>query len=220
MQDQNTEQNQEHSDVYDFQSVVIMPHIEENVPLPNNSHEALPSLSPEEELTLRATTIKEISDLVGDTIEPDAENKKQAEEIARDMVNNPGKKQEYGLYPNETIAYLAGMVGSMNHMIVKDLADLKMYVVNNLVRVVETSDNAKEKTAALRAIGEVDGVDAFKKKTEITHKMETMEEVEKELLTMLNEFKAKGLIKEGPQTIEAEVVEEIVEEIDDTSSGE
>ena len=47
-----------------------------------------------------------------------------------------------------------------------------------------------------------------------------MEEVEKELLTMLNEFKAKGLIKEGPQTIEAEVVEEIVEEIDDTSSGE
>jgi hypothetical protein len=207
MQDQNTEQNQEHSDVYDFQSVVIMPHIEENVPLPNNSHEALPSLSPEEELTLRATTIKEISDLVGDTIEPDAENKKQAEEIARDMVNNPGKKQEYGLYPNETIAYLAGMVGSMNHMIVKDLADLKMYVVNNLVRVVETSDNAKEKTAALRAIGEVDGVDAFKKKTEITHKMETMEEVEKELLSMLSELKSKGLIKPPPQTVDVEYTE-------------
>lgn len=207
MQDQNTEQNQEISDVYDFQPVVIMPHIEENVAIPKNSHEALPSLSPEEELNLRATTIKEISDLMGEQITPDAENVKQAEDIAKDMIENPGKKQEYGLYPNETIAYLAGMVGSMNHMIVKDLADLKLYVVNNLVRVVETTDNAKEKTAALRAIGEVDGVDAFKKKTEVTHKMESMEEVEKELLSMLSELKQKGLIKPPAQTIDAEYTE-------------
>jgi hypothetical protein len=204
MQQQNTEQNQEHSDVYDFQPVVMVPNIEDNVPLPKNSHEALPSLSPEEELQLRATTIKEISDIVGEPIEPSPENKKQAEDIARDMIENPGKKQEFGLFPNETITFLAGMVGSMNHMIVKDLADLKLYVVNHLVKIVETTDNAKEKTAALRAIGEVDGVDAFKKKTEVTHKVETMEEVEKELLSMLTELKQKGLIKPPPQTVDAE----------------
>ena len=204
MSDINTENNQEVSNVYDFQPIVIVPNIDDDVPLPRNAHEALPSMSPEEELAIRATTIKEISDIVGEPIEPSPENKKQAEDIARDMIENPGKKQEYGIYPNETITFLAGMVGSMNHMIVKDLADLKLYVVNNLVRVVESTDNAKEKIAALRSIGEVDGVDAFKKKTEVTHKIETMEEVEKELLSMLSELKAKGLIKPPSATIDAE----------------
>jgi hypothetical protein len=204
MSDQNTENNQEVSNVYDFQPIVIVPNIDDDVPLPRNAHEALPSMSPEEELAIRATTIKEISDIVGEPIEPSPENKKQAEDIARDMIENPGKKQEYGIYPNETITFLAGMVGSMNHMIVKDLADLKLYVVNNLVRVVESTDNAKEKIAALRSIGEVDGVDAFKKKTEVTHKIETMEEVEKELLSMLSELKSKGLIKPPTATIDAE----------------
>lgn len=204
MSDQNTQQNQELGDVYDFQPVVIMPNIEDDVPIPKNSHQALPSMSPEEELSLRATTIKEISDIVGEQIEPDAENVHDAEKLAKDMIENPGKKQEFGLYPNETITFLAGMVGSMNHMIVKDLAELKLYVVNNLVRVVESTDNAKEKIAALRSIGEVDGVDAFKKKTEVTHKIESMEEVEKELLAMLAELKSKGLIKPPATTIDAE----------------
>ena len=58
----------------------------------------------------------------------------------------------------------------------------------------------------------MDGVDAFKKKTEVTHKMETMEEVEKELLTMLNDFKQKGLMKEPAQTIDAEVIEDKTDE--------
>jgi hypothetical protein len=206
MSDQKDSDNQEVSNVYAFQPIVIVPNIEDDVPIPKNSHEALPSMSPEEELNLRATTIKEISDIIGEPIEPNPENKKQAEDIARDMIENPGKKQEFGIFPNETITFLAGMVGSMNHMIVKDLADLKLYVVNNLVRVVESTDNAKEKIAALRSIGEVDGVDAFKKKTEVTHKMESMEEVEKELLSMLSELKAKGLIKPPSQTIDVEEI--------------
>jgi hypothetical protein len=107
-------------------------------------------------------------------------------------------------YPNETLAFLAGMVGSMNHMIVSDLAELKLYVVNRLVEIVEKTDNIKEKTVALRAIGEVDGVDAFKKRVETTAKVESMEEVEKELLSMLNDFKKQGLLKGPAQTIEAD----------------
>ncbi len=65
-----------------------------------------------------------------------------------------------------------------------------------------------EKIAALRSVGEVDGVDAFKKKTEVVHKMETMEEVEKELLSMLSELKAKALLKPKSETIDAEIVED------------
>jgi hypothetical protein len=90
---------------------------------------------------------------------------------------------------------------------------LKLYVVNNLVRAVETTDNTKEKIAGLRAIGEIDGVDAFKKKTEVTHKVETMEEVEKELLEMLGSLKAKavsGTTNPNPvknQVIDAEYTE-------------
>jgi hypothetical protein len=74
--------------------------------------------------------------------------------------------------------------------------------------VIESTKNPKEKTTALRALGEVDGVDAFKKKTEVTHKMETMEEVEKELLSMLSELKQKALIKPKAETIDAEIVED------------
>lgn len=194
--------------------VVIIPHIEENVPLPKNSHEALPSMSNEDEVMLRATTIKEMSDLTGEEIAPDAKQRLDAEEIARDMVSNPQKKQEFAQYANETMAYLGGLVGTYNHMIVDDLAKLKLYVLNKLVDVVEHSESHKERIAALRSIGEIDGVDAFKKKTEVTHKVETMEEVEKELLTMLNEFKAQGLLKPAPETIEAELIEE------ETDSGE
>jgi hypothetical protein len=201
MQDQNIQENQE--DIANL-SDVIVPHIEEDVPLPRNAKEALPSMTSEDEVLLRAQTIKEISDLVGEQIAPDAKNVHDAEELARKMIENPGLKQEFGLYPNETIAYLAGLVGSMNHMIVKDLADLKLYVVNKLVNIVEHSDNPKEQITALRSIGEVDGVDAFKKKTEVIHKMETMEEVETELLSMLKELKAKALLKVSSETVDAE----------------
>jgi hypothetical protein len=185
-----------------------VPSIEEGIPIPKSSTEALPSMTVEDEVTLRATTIKEISDITGEEIKPDAENIKEAEDLARKMVQNPGMKQEFGLYANETMAYLGGLVGCYNHMIVKDLADLKLYVVNRLVDIVEKSENPKEQITALRSIGEVDGVDAFKKKTEVVHKMETMEEVEKELLSMLSELKQKALIKSAPQTVDAEIIED------------
>ena len=215
MNQQNILDNQEHGSLSD---VVIIPYIEENVPLPRNSHEALPDMSNEREVMVRAQTIKELSDLTGEEIAPDAKNIHDATQIATDMVKNPEKKQDIEIYPNETITFLAGMVGSMNHMIVKDLADLKLYVVNKLVNVVENTDNPKEQIAALRSIGEVDGVDAFKKKTEVLHKVESIDEVEKELIKLLNEFKSQGMIKADPQTIDAELVEEpVIEEIKEKS---
>jgi hypothetical protein len=215
MQDQKVQENQQDKPNND---VVIVPFIEENIPIPKNAREALPSMTSEDEVMLRAQTIKEVSDIMGEEIAPNAKNIKEAEDLARKMVENPGLKQEYGIYANETVAYLGGLVGTYNHMIVKDLADLKLFVVNKLVEIVHHEDsNLKEQITALRSIGEVDGVDAFKKKTEVVHKMETMEEVETELLSMLKELKAKALLKPKSETIDAEIVED---DRDDTETDE
>jgi hypothetical protein len=206
MQDQKVQENQQDKPNND---VVIVPFIEENIPIPKNAREALPSMTSEDEVMLRAQTIKEVSDIMGEEIVPNAKNIKEAEDLARKMVENPGLKHEYGIYANETVAYLGGLVGTYNHMIVKDLADLKLFVVNKLVELVHHKDsNIKEQITALRSIGEVDGIDAFKKKTEVVHKMETMEEVETELLSMLKELKAKALLKPKSETIDAEIVED------------
>jgi len=208
MTDKIVQQNQGGNPEHDVSHVIMMPNIEENVPLPKNSKDATPEMSMEEEITVRAETIKVISDLKGEPIEPSYKDQKDAVDLAKQMMTNPLLKPEFGTYTNETMAFLAGLVGQTQCMLVQDLADFKLYVVNNLVKIIESTDNPKEKTTALRALGEVDGVDAFKKKTEVTHKLESMEEVEKELLSMLNDFKKQGLLKEPPQTIEAEVVEE------------
>ena len=204
MQDQNTQQNQSDSG---SNHVIIVPHIEEDVILPSSASEAMPSLSVAEEINMRAKTIKLVSDLKGENIEPTEENVAEARKLASEMMTNPDLRPEFGNYPNETLAFLAGLVAQSNHMIVKDLADFKLYVVNSLVKMAETAKSDKDKIAALKSIGDIDGVDAFKKKTEVTHKLETMEEVEKELMSMLKEFKSKGLIKEPPQTIDVEVID-------------
>lgn len=173
--------------------VIMVPPIEEDVVLPKNAKEALPTMTSQEELNVRATTIKVLSDLTGEEIQVDADNVHDAEEVAKQMIEDKNLRPDYTTYPNETIAFLAGLVSQTNHMIVKDLSELKLYVVNNLVKAVETTDNTKEKIAGLRAIGEIDGVDAFKKKTEVTHKVESMQEVEKELIEMLRAMKAKAV---------------------------
>ena len=202
-----SELNVQENAMSDVNHVIIVPNIEEDIPLPKNAAEALPEMTVAEEIQMRANTIKLLADLKGEHIEPNYSDVKDAESLATEMVNNPALRPEFGNYTNETTAFLAGMVSQMNCMIVKDLADMKLYVLNKLVLEAEQSKNAKERISALRAIGEVDGVDAFKKKTEVTHKLETMEEVEKELLSMLGELKQKALLKPKAETIDAEVIE-------------
>lgn len=201
MQVPKTDKNQQDSN---NSHVIIVPYIEDDVPLPKDAKDAMPKISVNEELNMRAKTIKEISDIKQENIEPSYSDVEDAEELAKEMMQNPDLKPEFGIYPNETMAVLAGLVAQTNCMLTKQLADYKLYVLNNLVKVVESTENAKEKIAALRSIGEIDGVDAFKKKTEITHKHETMEEVETELLKMLAELKQKALLKPKSETIDAE----------------
>lgn len=207
-------QNQAQSLSSSENKVIMVPNIEEDVVIPKNAHEALPPMSTEAELNARAATIKVLSDLTGEEITVDADNVHDAEGLAREMIEDKNLKPDYAVYPNETIAFLAGLVSQTNHMIVKDLSELKLYVVNNLVRAVETTDNTKEKIAGLRAIGEIDGVDAFKKKTEVTHKVESMEQVEKELLEMLRTMKAKALSNQNTRTSTSSTAHNQVQTID------
>jgi hypothetical protein len=164
----------------------LVPEIEESIPLPANAAEALPDLQPEQEIEMRARTIKLIADITGVPISPDEDDKAAAVLIAREMMADPDRRLEYSKYPNEVMAYLAGMIGQANCALVDDLSELKMYVVNKLVYEIEHANTAKERIAALSKLGEVDGVDAFKRRSEITHQIKPIEEVEKELLTILD----------------------------------
>jgi hypothetical protein len=175
---------------------MLVPDIEEAIPLPASMAEALPDLSPADELQMRANTIKFFSDLTGQPLAPNEADAESAVSLAKEMVENPGVRPDFAQYPNETIALYAGLAARYNHMIVKELSDLKLYVVNRLFETVEMASDPKTRLQALKTLGEVDGIDAFKKRSEITHIIKPLEEVEKELLSVL----------EG---IEYKVVEEI-----------
>ena len=178
----------------------IVPNIEKDIPVPKSQKEAMPELSPQAELEVRTNTIKTLSELTGDSLEADINQKKEAEEIATKMMQDPKYKPDYGQYPNETMAYLAGMVAQTNCMIVEELADFKLHIVNRLLQEAETGKTARDRISALKTLGEVDGVDAFKKKTEITHINKSHDEIEKELLETIAKLEGK--------VVEGEVIEE------------
>ena len=170
---------------------VVVPHIEDDIPIPKSAREALPNLSPQKELEARTNTIKMLADIQDENIEPSQENMEQAEVLAQEMMTNPELKPDFGNYPNETIAFLAGMVAQTSHMVAKDLADIKLTVLNGLLQEATMAKSSRERIAAFKAVGEIDGVDAFKKKTEITHINQSGEELEKELMKTINELRGK-----------------------------
>ena len=163
----------------------LVPYIEDNIALPANAAEALPDLTPAEELNMRVRTIKLVSDLTGQPIIPTDEEKDAAEEMARKMMEDPDMRPEYALHSDEFTAYLSGLVYRSNGAIVKELSDLKNYVINKLVYEIEHTKDNKLKMQAVAILGEIDGVDAFKRRTETTHIVKPIEEVEKELLQVL-----------------------------------
>ena len=168
-----------------------IPDVEENVPLPASATEAMPELSPKEELDMMARTAKMLSDITGEPLAPTQEHRGQAMQLAEQVIAN---KTDMNLaqYPNETIAYLAGMVAQYDYMVVRELADLKKYVVNKLLQETDNPD-PKYRLPAVKALGEVDGVDAFKKRSEVTIKHQSLEEVESELLATLQRLEKRTI---------------------------
>ena len=173
---------------------MLFPEIDENIPLPANAADALPDLSPQEELNARARTIKFLSDITGTPIVPNQHDIEAAKQLATQMMSDPQKRVDYSKYPNEMMAYLAGMVAQTNCALVDDLSELKMYVINKLVHEIEHAKDSRSRIQAVTKLGEVDGVDAFKKRSEVTHVVKPIEEVEKELLTVLEgiEYRVVG----------------------------
>jgi len=182
----------------------LVPTIEENIPLPDNAKDAFPELTPAQELEMRANVVKLMSDLTGAVLSPTSDNMDQARELAREMISDSKHRPDFAKYPNETLALLAGMVAQMNVSIVEELSDLKMYVVNKLVQEVENARDPKIRVSALAKLGEVDGVDAFKKRSEITHKVQTIEEVEKELLETLGALENRAIDVEAREIVRLE----------------
>jgi len=187
----------------DTNQTVVIPHIDDDIPLPKNAREALPEMTVAEEIESRTNTIKLLSDITDEVIEPTTEDMEKAELLAQEMMVNPDIRPEFDTYPNETMAYLAGMVAQTNCMLVKDMADFKLHVLNRAVQEAETAKSSRERLAALRMIGEIDGVDAFKRRTEITHINKSGEELEKELRETIEQL--KGTLVEG----------EVIEDKDD-----
>lgn len=193
----------------------LMPDIDWDVPIPGSLKEAMPDLSPAQEIEMRASTAKMLSDLTGKPIEPGEEHREQAHQLMEQVVANK-TPPDLARYPNETLAYLGGMVAMYSGMVVRDLADLKLYVVNKLLQESEHPDG-KIRMQALKALGEVDGVDAFKRRTEVTHKAQSAEEVENELAETLAKLKKLALVQtEQPITdVQAKEIERGDHETDD-----
>jgi|TARA_R110000822_G_scaffold278894_1_gene400722 hypothetical protein len=175
--------------------IMVVPEIEKDIPIPRTKQAAVPDMTTEREVLVRANTIKTVSDLSGDNIEPSKEHQEQAQELARDMMTNKKLRPEFATYPNETMAFLAGLVAQTNCMIVEELSDLKLYTVNKFVELSAMAEKDRDRISALRSLGEIDGVDAFKRKTEITHITKSGDELEKELLETIEQL--RGTLVEG-----------------------
>jgi hypothetical protein len=85
------------------EDVLIVPPLEEDIPLPKNAQDAMPQLTLEQELQMRANTIKLLSDLSGNPIEPNEAQKTEAIDLARKIMSDPNTKLDLTRYPNETM---------------------------------------------------------------------------------------------------------------------
>ena len=206
MQTRNTEENQEVTQ-FDDDAVVMYPNIEDNIPIPKNVREALPDLSNQEELEMMANTIKLLSDLTGQPIEATQEDIDEAKTVIKTIIKEPQTKLQLKKYKNGTLASLAGMVAELDAQVVDDLKDLKTFVINGLIKEATMSDKSKERITALRAIGEVDGVDAFKKHTEVVHKNMSLDDIEDRLKVLVGKLQRRLDIKDS-EVIDAEVVKD------------
>lgn len=204
MQTQNIEENQQ----LDQNPVVMYPNIDENIPIPKNAREALPDLTNEEEVEMLANTVKLISDLTGQQIQATQDDVNEAKTVIEAMIKKPQDKLQLKKYKSPVLASLAGMVAELNSdKLVEDLKELKTFVVNGLIKEATTADKPKERITALRAIGEVDGVDAFKKHTEVVHKNMSMDDIESRLQTLVTKLQKRLDVKDS-EVIDAEVVKD------------
>ena len=179
--------------VFLMDNTPLIPEIDEAIPLPESATDALPHLTPQEELEMRARTIQMVNELLGSSTEATDAEKKESRKLAMQMSLDPTARPDFSKYPNVVIQELAESFRQMNHVVVKDYADIKNYIVNKLMIEAEASKDGRIRIAALTKLGEVDGVDAFKKRTETTITIKPIEEVENELRGVIKALKARAI---------------------------
>ena len=146
----------------------------------------IPPLTPQEELLVRANTAKLLADIDDAELEPTEENMAQARAALEPILHNQQPQIPLSAYPSETLAYLAGMVSQYDARLVKDLESLKIFTINKLVEEALGKD-AKSRISALKALGEVEGVNAFRaNKVEVTVQQKSTEQIEAELMEKLS----------------------------------
>jgi hypothetical protein len=177
-----------------------VPDIEEGIPLPKSASEALPELSPRDELDHVARTLTDLSVLTGTPLKFDGEDVIDGKKVAKELIQNPKTRPNYNALRDSTKAVLAGMVAQYDFEIVDDLVRLKNFVVNGLLEEYRNAQDSKSRLQALTKIGEIDGVDAFKKRTETTHIVKPIEEVEKELMQVLEGIEYQVVSDENAAT--------------------
>lgn len=172
----------------------LVPDIDEAIPLPRAAAEAMPVLSPQEELDMAARTVQLLSDLTGKPLIADVADAEIAHKVARSLIENPKTRPDYSSLSLPQMALLRGMVAQYDFELVDDLTRLKNYVVNKLLEAAETAKDDRTRLNALVKLGEVDGIDAFKRRSEVTHVIKPIEEVEKELISVLEgiEYRVVG----------------------------
>ena len=156
---------------------------------------------------MMVNTIKLMSDLTGQPIEATQEDIDEAKTVIKTIIKEPETKLQLKKYKNSVLASLAGMVAELDAQVVDDLKDLKTFVVNGLIKEAATAEKSKERITALRAIGEVDGVDAFKKTTEVIHKNMSLDDIEERLRTLVTRIEKRIQEKEH-NVVDAEIVKD------------
>jgi len=83
----------------------LVPEIEEGIPLPKNSADALPELTPNDELQGIAKTVFEISNLTGEPVIPTEEDLDKAQQIAVQLIKDPKTRPQFELLRDSTKAH-------------------------------------------------------------------------------------------------------------------
>lgn len=177
-------------------TIAFPPTEEEEIPsLPIDtgiSFEALPELSPEEELEAQLRTREFLAKYTNANSDPPPITKKErdtAKQITPQRAESISALQPNKIsnYPNAVIAHLASLVNQHSFPLLPKEArpQYQDYIINWFVRTVEETDDIKTRISALRGLGEVTGVDAFVKKVEQTIIHKPIEEVERELKEVL-----------------------------------
>lgn len=151
----------------------FVPEIDEGIPLPFRVSEAMPELNLREEMEARARTIQFLTNL---------QNPNVAVNSREDDASLPPVRA----YPAAAMAYLAELVREASPALVEDLSDYKHYVINKLVFEAEHAKTSKDRIAALAKLGDVDGVNAFKKRSEHTNLHKPLDELADEFTKTLD----------------------------------